>query len=189
MASRKRRRNEPAPGWAWMLFGLSIGLAVALVVYLTNGGPTIPSAPKSETAAVVKPPAPIPTVVTPAPAASVTETEAEPAEDADLEFYELLQQLTVVVPDGDPAARAENRPAEEYTIQAGSFRTYEEADRRQATLALLAIESHIENAIIDNQIWHRVIIGPLSERGEMSRVLRSLRNERIETMAPRLVSR
>jgi cell division protein FtsN len=188
MASKKRRGNEPAPGWAWMLLGLSIGLAVALAVYLTNGGPTIPSARIPDTAAVVEPPAPA-QVVTPAPAASMTEAEAEPAADADLDFYELLQELTVVVPDGDPAARAENRPAQEYTIQAGSFRTYEEADRRQATLALLAIESHIENAIVENQIWHRVIIGPLSERGEMSRVLRSLRNERIETMAPRPVSR
>ena len=42
MASRKRGSKGEAPRWAWMLFGLSIGLAVALVVYLVSGDPASP---------------------------------------------------------------------------------------------------------------------------------------------------
>ena len=39
MARRRRRKSDEAPGWVWMLFGLGIGLIIALGVYLN--GPQI----------------------------------------------------------------------------------------------------------------------------------------------------
>ena len=36
MASTRRKQREQLPGWAWMLFGLSIGLSFALFVYLQS---------------------------------------------------------------------------------------------------------------------------------------------------------
>jgi cell division protein FtsN len=183
MASKKRRRNEQAPGWAWMLFGLSIGLTVALVVYLKSGGPGLPAPRPAAVTAPVERSTPDAEAAPPPVARIAAPPADETADETDLEFYEKLRAVEIVVPD------APNRTPQEYTIQAGSFRTHEEADRRQATLALLAIESHIDRVIIDNAIWYRVIIGPLNERTEISRILRELRDERIESMPPRAVSK
>ena len=46
MAKRKKRRSSRAkkqqeyPGWAWMLFGLAIGLSVAFAIYVKDRGPS-----------------------------------------------------------------------------------------------------------------------------------------------------
>lgn len=44
MTRRRRRSADEAPGWVWMLFGLGIGLIIALGVYL-NGPALIGSPP------------------------------------------------------------------------------------------------------------------------------------------------
>lgn len=190
MAAKKRRRKDQAPGWAWMLFGLSIGLAVALVVYLKNG------TPEPELTASPAPPAAEPAVASslvvgseatgPADTAS-SEPPAGGAPATELEFYELLQEIEDTLPEIRRADDRADAAAGTYTIQAGAFRVFEEADRRQARLALLGIEGHIERAIVGNDIWHRVIIGPLSDQAEINGVLRKLRAERIEVMQPQPV--
>ena len=35
-ASRAKKKNQDFPGWLWMLFGLAIGLSVALAVYMRD---------------------------------------------------------------------------------------------------------------------------------------------------------
>jgi cell division protein FtsN len=115
---------------------------------------------------------------------------ASPEEDAEAEFrfYELLRQLEVRIPETERKQDRADAAPSAYQIQAGSFRTFDEADSRQARLALLGIESRVVRAIVDNNIWHRVIIGPLSDREEIARVLRRLREERIDAMPPQAVS-
>ena len=66
-------------------------------------------------------------------------------------------------------------------IQAGAFLELDEADARQATLALLGYESHIDTAIVGGKLWFRVLIGPLTERADINRAVRRLRSEGIET--------
>jgi len=174
-----------------MLFGLGIGLAVALVVYLKSAPPDLQSfrAPFTEALERGVPADGAGTARIEAaalPALPPEELAAEPAADGtDLAFYELLRQLEVTVPGPDPA-RAAQTPAQEYVIQAGSFRTHEDADRLRVRLVLLGMDAEIRRAIVGNEIYHRVVIGPLDERGEINRILRRLREERIEAM--RLVS-
>lgn len=195
MAARKRKsrakRKEQAPGWAWMLFGLSIGLTVALVVYLRSGEPefrpqarptaavtTAPTATETAPPASERTPA-----ATPSEAAGGSATPPAAAADDNpataFGFYDELGELEVNLPASERLA--ERKPTV-YTLQAGSFRTFDEADRRQARIALLGIESRIETAIVGDAIWFRVIVGPLSERGEINRTLRLLDDARIETM-------
>jgi len=200
-----------------MLFGLSIGLGVALVVYLKSGAPLLPAstmlaaergaaataadpiratAPAAgEAVAAGEAAAAAETVAatgigTASEAATAARTEAnttaEPAPG--LAFYDRLAELRVNIPEAATRAdRAEVSPGS-YKIQAGSFRTVDEADSRTARLALLGIESAIESAIVNDQIWHRVIIGPLSDVAEINRVRRKLREERIDALAPQLVA-
>lgn len=187
MASRKRSSRDEAPRWAWMLFGLSIGLAVALVVYLVSGDPGSRLRENSTVAAV--PPSANRQNESPA-ARPAARAGSEPAAEAEEEFsfFTLLPESEVVVPDnGSPARTSAATPAQEYIIQAGSYREWADADRAQARLALLGIESKLERAIVGNEIYHRVIIGPLSERGEIESTVRRLNAEDIDALPPRPV--
>jgi cell division protein FtsN len=40
--------------------------------------------------------------------------------------------------------------------------------------------------MIDDDVWHRVRIGPIRELGELNRVRRQLRDERIESLVMEL---
>ena len=188
MAARKRGSKGEAPRWAWMLFGLSIGLAVALVVYLISGNPGSRLGDAS-TGAAERPPADRPAGASATrPAAGATIPAAgETGAEEEFSFFRLLPESEVVVPgNGSPERRAEG-PAQEYIIQAGSYLEWADADRAQARLALLGIESKLERAIVGNEIYHRVIIGPLSERSEIESTVRRLNAEDIDSMPPRPV--
>jgi len=51
-----------------------------------------------------------------------------------------------------------------YVLQAGSFRNNADADRLRAQLALIGVESDIQTVTIDDdQVWHRVRIGPFTD--------------------------
>lgn len=175
MARRKTR--DDAPGWVWMLFGLSLGLIVAFVVYL-RGREAVPLVPPPSVAQ----PAPSPQQ---APSADVPETEIESGRSFD--FYEMLPQFEVVIPDLEPEARerAIARAVEQpglIMLQAGAFTSLADADRRQANLALLGVESRIQRVTIDDDVIHRVRAGPFDDLARANEVRRRLRDARIETI-------
>lgn len=187
----RRHRREGAPGWVWMLFGLGLGLVVALLVYL--GGSRVPGereAQRPVPRAAAVPPAAVNDTPPPAePRAAPSEKPPEPEER--FSFYELLPQFEVVVPEiesssGDNRGTATIEQPGVYVLQVGSFHALADADRMQARLALLGIESEIQRVMIDDDVWHRVRIGPIRELGELNRVRRQLRDERIDTLVMEL---
>jgi cell division protein FtsN len=185
MASRKRRSSDQAPRWAFMLFGLSIGLAVALVVYLVSGNPDNrlddPAAAATERPASGSSATPRAARNAEPPPAGSDESEEE------FSFFRTLPESEVVVPGSGSPERGSAGPAQEYIIQAGSYSNFADADRGQAQLALLGIESKVERAIVGNEIRHRVIIGPLTDRDEIANTVRRLNAADIDSMPPRPV--
>ena len=176
-----------------MLFGLGIGLAVALFVYLrVDRPPATIAATASQPAVLTAPEEPAaPSAAAATRAADDQTTDASDRADdvsaAELVFYEQLRNSEVVIPESvqaDAAAAA----AQEYVIQAGSFPALAGADRMKANLALIGIDSHIERAIIGSDIYHRVMIGPLQGRADINRVIRRLREARIDPLPPRPVA-
>jgi cell division protein FtsN len=99
----------------------------------------------------------------------------------------MLPQFEVVIPEfetnvrADTAPRAVEQPGR-YVLQAGSFRTLSDADRRQASLALLGVESSIQRVAIEDDVYHRVRIGPVEDLGQLNEIRRRLRDARIETL-------
>ena len=164
-----------------MSFGLGIGLIVALGVYLRApaGARTL------ETNVVAEMPAPRATGsanTRERRAAAPTETNGNR-----FEFYEILPQLEVAVPDdGAPApVTARPRPAEapgSFLLQAGSFSAAADADRLQASLALLGFESHVQRAKLDDEVFHRVRIGPIGDIDTAKRTQRRLRDAGIDPL-------
>jgi len=170
-----------------MLFGLSIGLAVALVVYLQSGPSRVPGLAR-ETATLTEPADrpiaqpesnPPETIATPADS---PETPLDQPDEIGFSFPYLLEDSVVVVAESefDFGLGADSAP--DVVIQAGSFPTARGADSRRADVALLGFESFIEPAMVQGERFHRVIIGPLSDRGEINRTLRRLQNAEIETV-------
>lgn len=172
MATGRRRQQQPASNFAWMLLGLALGLLVALVVYLRSDGTEEPTADT--------PPQPARAAESRAAA-----EELEPSRDERFDFYDVLPQLEVVIPEVDPPPRADTpvRAVEEpgsYVLQVGSFTSLGDADRMQANLALLGIESRIQRVTIDDDVYHRVRIGPIRDLEELNQTRRRLREARIE---------
>ena len=71
-------------------------------------------------------------------------------------------------------------------LQAGSYRKFEDADRVRAQLALQGIESNVQRVAIDNDTWHRVRIGPISDPAELERVRTRLKEAEVDFLVVRV---
>ena len=178
------RRNASTPGWVWMMFGLGLGLLVAIGVYLRSPPATTAAAAAARSTPAPKPPAAAPRTNAPAPAA------AEEATENRFDFYEILPQFEVDVasPSSERNGAATTRAPQpiavpgRYLLQAGSFSAAADADKRQASLALLGIESQVQRVTIDNNVFHRVRIGPTTDLDALNRTRRQLRDAGIEAV-------
>jgi cell division protein FtsN len=188
MAQRKRRRSSRSrkqeyPGWLWMMFGLSIGLSVAFAVYVKDRGP-----------------APKPAAPEPASLQSALDDngEAESPAGADeapkrrFTFYDVLPNFEVTVPDETPNVTNDDIEPQAvvepglYILQAGSFSTPEDADRRRAELALQGIDSHVQRVKVNDRNYYRVNIGPTDELDELNLWRSQLRAAQIDVLRIRL---
>jgi cell division protein FtsN len=185
--NRKTKKTESAPSWIWMLFGLAIGLVVAAGVYFRRA----PSA--AEHAATAERSTPASTERAPArrgaPARGTTAGNGEPAKASEqrFDFYDILPQYEVVVPEVEsaagPSARAKavDEPGS-YVLQAGSFGAATDAEKLKANLALLGIESRVQKVAIDDDVYHRVRIGPITDLDKLNRIRRQLHDAHINAM-------
>jgi cell division protein FtsN len=181
------RRNDAAPGWVWMLFGLGLGLIVAIGVYLR--APAGARAPDSRTAVVAEPARP-PVVPTATVQAEAPQQRREAPEGKRFDFYEILPQFEVLVPEDEgpaPATTAAARPRAaaapgSFLLQAGSFSAAADADRLKANLALLGFESHVQRVTIEDDVFNRVRIGPIGDIESARRIQRQLRDKGIDPL-------
>ena len=177
-AKSQHQENKPIPGWIWMLSGLAIGLFVALLVYIkdnSTGKLVIPDTvskvfqKQTDTRDVKK------TETTPPPEPA---TSSKPKFD----FYTILPELEVAIPEqellkSNNEESSEEKPTQQYMLQAGSFKKFEEADKLRARLILQGIEANIQKVKInDTDTWHRVRIGPLNSVKALNQTRLRLRN-------------
>ncbi|HWM28598.1 MAG TPA: SPOR domain-containing protein [Woeseiaceae bacterium] len=190
MATKRRRdRSEGSeyPGWAWMVFGLAIGLSVAFAIYVNGRDSRVRSQPVAEEAASMREAAEEATLpqVDEVPAGS--DTPPKPRFD----FYNMLPNFEVIIPEqetdvsSDTAVQAVVKPGV-YVLQAGSFTQHADADRRRAQLALQGIESTIQRVTIDDKTYHRVRIGPIEDLEQLNVVRSRLREADIDVLRIRL---
>ena len=185
MPRRKTRRKKarpakpkPMPGWIWMFIGLAVGLSVAAAIYVKDRQPRTPQ----------------PTATDSVPASPVSKTKnGEPVEPAArrFEFYEMLPNFEVVIPEEDQPVRTESPslPVEDpgiYVLQAGSFSSYADADRMKAQLALLGVVSRIQKVSIDDKVYHRVRVGPVDSLDRLNSLRQQLRQAQIDAIVIRV---
>lgn len=188
----KPKKTGP-PGWVWLFCGLCIGLVIAATVYVFGrpaGSPgisiEIAGVPVGEKAPEDK---------------EKQAEEKKKKEKPRFEFYEMLPNYKVVIPEeeyvdkGTGASTSESKSQAttpkvdepgRYIIQAGSFSTYKDADRRKAGLALLGVESTIQKVAIEGgRSVYRVRSTPLDDLDKLNKTLKRLRAEGIDTLVMR----
>lgn len=183
-----------APAWLLVLSGLLPGLFIAYLVHMhheRDGG-----------------------VTEIASGGSAGGDDAQQADEGNgrprFEFYELLSEMEVVVPDDSepevspipqgedtpmptPEAETPAEPAPEpdadaqYMVQAGSFRSHEDADRLKARLALMGVQADIHSVEVNGgETWHRVRIGPFADRGRVEAIRGRLEEENVDSILLRM---
>ena len=178
---RTRKKDDTTPGWLWGLGGLAVGLFVALAVYLYDRQNLPPRQPVANADA-------IPSSEREAPA---TPVEEEPRSRFD--FYDMLPRFEVVIPETErevdtrsPGAATAPDNDSTFVLQAGSFQNFADADRMKAQLALIGLESQIQNVTIDERRWHRVRLGPYANFDDAQRARRKLREANFDALVLRV---
>ena len=194
------------PGWVWGVLGLSVGLLYAAWSRIDHRSdvPLIPApvapagvtgsakplAPRDMSHAAAQSAAQPPDKLEPE-AVAVKPAAPSPRTAPKYSFYELLPSYEVVIPRDDAAASARAGKATtaeiaapgQYLIQVGAYKTREEADRGRANLALIGVESKVEQVTIDqSQTWFRVRIGPESSLPKAQETLQRLDENGIKGM-------
>lgn len=166
--SRGANQGSALPGWGMLVIGLIIGLFVAFLVYLDrldeDGSIRATQKPQQQ------------------------ETNKEKPR---FEFYSILPELEVVVPDAFKKTQellsnidkpnTENNTAKIiYYLQAGSFKNATEADRMKANLSLLGLSVVVQSVTVNETAWHRVRVGPLSDTQTLDNARQRLLENKIE---------
>ena len=172
-----RKQNGDVPGWIWFIVGV---VAAVLVV---KAAPKIwqklhhlkPEPVASHHKAVTH-------KQTSAPAAGTSSSATH------FDFYKMLPSFQVVIPSQDKETQSgsDATPVSQpgtYILQVGSFQSYPEADKLKANLALLGIESNIQQVqVSDGSTWNRVRIGPIHNLKSLNALRTKLAQHHIEPL-------
>jgi cell division protein FtsN len=180
--SRRRAKKAPTMWWRWLLVA---ALVAVFIVFLNMVRNMIPELISPEAKQTIEHESPVKQLLEVLPKPSLPSAHNEPQkteptppaepEEPRYDFYTILPQAETVIPDYEIKSRVreefvgKSKPAK-YVMQAGSFREAAEAERHQAKLALLGIQSRVEKAKVGNVIWHRVKIGPYDNPSSVSTI-------------------
>jgi cell division protein FtsN len=182
----KPKRKAPArfAGLLWAVCGLAVGLGVAAIVYMKDRQPDAPTvaATKSGKRRLRN---------TEAPEGDAGESGGldEPVKSYD--FYDQLPKFEVVVPEKEKDVKRDVRDVPEtrrgtYVLQAGSYKNFADADRVRAQLALQGVESKVQKVSVDNDTWHRIRIGPISNLDDLNKLRATLRKADVDVLVIRV---
>lgn len=92
--------------------------------------------------------------------------------EADFEFYTLLGDIEVEVPEASAISAEEDDII--YWLQVGSFRNPEDAEGMRISLLLQNMEAQVKPFSHEGTLWHRVIAGPFQTRTQLAGAKQSL---------------
>ena len=181
-ASRRSNETQAIPGWIWMVLGIAMGLGLA--IFLLTAG----MLPRGErTVTEEREGVPTPRVDTGRDTSELVDEPARDSSQVDYDFYTILPEMDVVVPETEMSERVERAQQNDgddgpYLIQVGSFKKFEDADRIKAELAFLGIQASIVTVAINNEEYHRVRVGPYSGARATEEAKLQLRNNGYQTL-------
>ena len=157
-------KKQSSFSWAWVFLFLMLGLFAAFIFFLDQK--------------IVKNDATTPT----------EEVKKQQHDKPRIDFYSILPDRVVDIPVSEEDQQAIENPSinkvagETVILQVGSFQSVTDADSLKAQLALLGLEANIEVAEVNNDTWHRVLLGPYGDNSELSRTKNQLIGNSIKFM-------
>ncbi len=168
----KQGEERLIPGWFLVVFGLVMGAGLSLyLIYFTD---VLPEVPEGNS------PRPQPTEVAQSNGTDLSDDigSDDPEWKPTYDFYSVLPEMEVVIPEDELAERAERQSsgsaAGPHYLQTGSFQTFNDAERMKAQLALIGLSAKIQSAQVNGATWYRVRVGPYDSQREADRVRRQL---------------
>ncbi len=191
---KEKVKQKLIPAWLWMIFGVLLGLSLAVLLYLWQ-----PWQPANR----------------PIDATQPTDTSQPTQEDTnkDYQFYDLLpkQQVTPVpdeaVPTNPNAGASQiivappapapvnqnavhNDPAEirsatapQYLLQVNSYQNPDDADARRAEVLLVGLPADVrQSTLADGSIWFRVVSGPFASKAEALNAQHLLQDSGVDSL-------
>lgn len=172
--------GKQVPWWIWFLGGLFCGLGLSALVLMKQWAPQL----RGGEAQVAKPAAP-------------ADAPATNPDKPKYDFYSVLPEMEVVVPDAEVKSAA-TTPAtadaqatttnttQRFMLQAGSFRTSADADALKARLTMMNVGPiSVQNVSINGAQYFRVRVGPFADLRGVDAAKRSLEANGINAIALR----
>ena len=168
-------QSSRIPKWVWITTPALVLAFIGFVLYLSSvpASQDLPSVKEQAKRAFQRDSSP-----------SVEKTEPP---TVNFDFYRMLEQKKVEVPEVE-AYRSTPRgaPAQyEFRLQAGSFRSEQDAERMRAELLLEGLTAYRQPVEVNGNPWHRVMVGPFTDRSAMSRAQDVLASKNISAMVVR----
>ncbi len=176
----KKTSSGGIPAWFWLLGGILIGLGTAVALMLKGYLPEL----KQHTPSVDS-------KASAAESALVDDKSAEAAKPKKprYDFFTVLPEMEVVVPEQELRSKAEPAPnaastdtQDSYILQVGSFRNTADAEQMKARLAMLGSVATVQTVTVNGQTWHRVRIGPFKGARKADAKRRMLSDNQIDTL-------
>jgi cell division protein FtsN len=190
-ASTRSRRGNRGSGFFWFVTGVVVGAFGVGLAW------TMQDAERS------------------APGPAVAKPEQRPAAKPRFDFYNILPEMEVVVPDEDLAAKPPPLPPKpqkadpaaqpaqpnealtqtppaatadgSYLLQVASYRNVTEAERLKAQLALSGIQAQIQQVTINGKdTYHRVRAGPYRDKDAINQARAQLSRKGLESITIKL---
>ena len=149
--------------WVWVILILIIGFFAAFVFFLDT---KIDNGEK------------------PKPVEATRKKDDKPR----IDFYSILPDRKLDIPISAEDQQAIENPSinkqavEEIILQVGSFQSAAEADSLKAQLAFLGLEADVKSALVNDDTWYRVMLGPFGANSELSRTQNLLLENKIVYM-------
>ncbi len=182
------------------LFGLFLGLVVGVLaaagvvwyIYKTpppfsnKSPPPLTPAPASAQPGANGAPAPM--ALPGKPGDPIPQNGDKPRFD----FYKILPGNAEAIPDPKQAVAkpSDSKPADDARkdaalkdpvyLQTGSFQSAAEADNQKAKLALIGVESSVQQVMLQDKVWYRVRLGPFKKTDELNNIRSDLAKQGIE---------
>lgn len=189
---RSRRSGVDFERWKQFGIGLAVGLGIATLVFAYQQN-TIQKLQRANAESGPQPRAPVEPGATRRAGSAADASDGAASEDPgrQYDFYEMLPKFEVVVPEKEQAVRRDapnssiERPGT-YVLQVGTYRKLEDAQRVRQQLALQGVDASVQRVAVDNDVWHRVRVGPLTDLAEINRLRGKLRSADLDALVIRL---
>ena len=175
--ARKQARRGSSAGGSFLSFaaGLVCGLGLALLAWVGGYLPRGDEAPTGTPSGRDEPP--------------IIDAPGTPTRDRQYDFFTVLPEMEVVVPRDEIEQRARENPEQpatsaggSYLIQAGSFRSSDDAEALKAQLALLGLIARVQEVSVDDATWYRVRLGPFDTARAADQARRQLQDNGFDAM-------